>query len=167
MKKITILILLLITLIPLHSEEILTRADGTKVVIFNDNTWTNQDDGELKTNKPLKNYKSFLRDGVKASDNQILIACEIYSQGWVYVMPRPKSSQASWGNWDGRTTWYNGYWHNAKTNLYSNTTPIKKKSGLYLGDNQNYSNTWRNGGTPPTPDVYMFLLSNSGGPTLK
>lgn len=59
MKKITILILLLITLIPLHSEEILTRADGTKVVIFNDNTWTNQDDGELKTNKPLKIINHF------------------------------------------------------------------------------------------------------------
>ena len=79
-------------------------------------------------------------------------------------MPIPKSRQAAWENGDGRTTWYNGYWHNIKTNLYSNTTLQKKESGLYLGDNQNSSNTWRNGGSPKKPDIFMFLLSDSGGP---
>ena len=149
----------------LFSEEIVTRADGTKVILFDDHTWANQSIGEISDpNSILKQYKSFLRKGIAASDSDIQIACEMYSQGWKYSMPRPKSSQAAWGYGDGRTTWYNGYWFNSKTNLYSDTTPVKKESGLYLGDNQNSSNTWRNGGSPRKPDVYMFLLSESGGP---
>ena len=79
-------------------------------------------------------------------------------------MPNPKSAKAGWGVSDGRTTWWNGYWYNKMTKLYSDTTPIKKNSGLFIGDNQNSSGTWRNGGSPRGPDVYMFLLSDSGGP---
>jgi hypothetical protein len=150
------------------SEEIVTKADGTKVILFDDHTWAIQNTADIKKSIDLvKHFKSFLRQGIKASENDYQIACEMYSQGWKYTMPRPKSSQAAWGNNDGRTTWYNGHWYNSKTNLFSETTPQKKDSGLYLGDNQNSSNSWRNGGSPRTPDIYMFLLSESGGPTYK
>jgi hypothetical protein len=85
-------------------------------------------------------------------------------QGWKYTMPSPKSTKAAWGVSDGRTTWYNGWWHYSISNGYSDSTPKKSASGLYLGDGQNSSNTWKNGGSPRRPDVYMFLLSKSGGP---
>ena len=29
-------------------------------------------------------------------------------------MPQPKSRQAAWGNGDGRTTWFYGFWDNEK-----------------------------------------------------
>ena len=88
----------------------------------------------------------------------------MYEQGWTYTMPQPKSPQAAWGVRDGRTTWYNGWWHNSNTGQYSSITPKKAFSGLYMGNAQNNSNTWRNGGTPRRPDIYMFLLSKSDGP---
>lgn len=60
-------------------------------------------------------------------------------------MPKPKSSQAAWGNFDGRTTWYYGYWYNVETKAYSKETPTKKSNGYYYGDNQ--------------INDYMFILS--------
>ena len=165
MKTKFVFILVFLSILYLHSEEIVTKADGTKVVLFDDHTWAIQNAGDGKSVTDLvKQFKPFLRQGIKASEREVEIACEMYSQGWKYTMPRPKSSQAAWGNGDGRTTWYNGYWYNSKSNLYSDTTPGKKESGLYLGDNQNSANTWRNGGSPKNPDVIMFLLSDSGGP---
>lgn len=167
MKRTLVSLFALFVLIPLCAEEIVTRADGTKVILYDDHTWANKKDNEINANEIIRNYKSFLRQGIKASEKEIQIACEMFSQGWKYTMPRPKSSQAAWGNGDGRTTWFKGYWYNSKTNLYSDITPIKKESGLYLGDNQDSSNSWRNGGSPMTPDIYMFLLSDSGGPIYK
>jgi len=78
-------------------------------------------------------------------------------------MPIPKSPQATWGNYDRRTTWFNGYWHNEKTNQYSSSEPTKRDNGEYLGDYQNQSNTWRNGRSPPTPTKIEWLLSKTGG----
>lgn len=51
----------------------------------------------------------------------------------VYVMPRLKSKQARWGNTDGRTTWWVGYWQNEKTKQNSSSTP-KLKDGIYVGN---------------------------------
>lgn len=89
----------------------------------------------------------------------------MYEQGWVYTMPKPKSSKAAWDKSDGRTTWYNGWRYNSTTKIYSDTTPKKSNSGIFLRDNQNNSNSWRKGGSPRKPDIYMFLLSKSGGPS--
>ncbi len=72
-----------------------------------------------------------LRQGIQVDEKTISIALEMQKQGWVYVMPQPKSPQASWGNKDGRTTWFDGYWING--NKTSSTMPILK-DGKYVGD---------------------------------
>ena len=164
MKKLFLLTILFILTILLFSEEIVTRADGSKIVIYDDHTWAEHQDGGLSIEEIVQKNKDFLRSGVQASASEVSTACVMYEQGWTYTMPRPKSAQARWGNSDGRTTWYNGWWHNSKSGLYSDSTPRKSSSGLYLGDNQNSARTWSRGGSPGRPDVYMYLLSKSGGP---
>ncbi len=76
-------------------------------------------------------------------------------------MPQPKSAKASWGNTDGRTTWYVGYWINKKTNDNSSATP-KLKDGKYIGDGKG-SPGWRRGGSPRRPTKLEWLLSKYGG----
>lgn len=151
----------------LFAEQLITLPDGRQVILFDDNTWRyfeqekpGNDLPEIKDNQP----PAYLRQGTKASRAEIITAIEMYNQGWRYTMPEPKSAQAAWGNRDGRTTWWYGYWHNEKTGLYSHATPQKSSSGIYLGDNQNNAGQWRNGGSRDSPDVFMYLLSKTGGP---
>jgi hypothetical protein len=102
-----------------------------------------------------------LRGGINVDQNTINIALEMQQKGWEYIMPSPKSSKASWGNTDGRTTWWVGYWHNNKTNKFSSSTP-KLIKGEYVGDDSGGSG-WRRGGSPRTPTKLEWLLSKSGG----
>lgn len=163
----TALALLVFQLVP--AEEIVSLRDGRQIVVYDDFTW-NYLDVDPATQSDYSDIRddeipNFLRQRVEAPRDQIIHAIVMYKQGWRYTMPRPKSAQAAWGNSDGRTTWYNGWWYNEKTNLYSSSTPEQGESGLYLGNNQNASNTWRNGGSPRRrPDIYMWLLSETGGP---
>ena len=163
MKKI-LLICFLFIITSLYAEEIVDLKDGSKAVLYDDHTWAKVEVNNSTPQDILNKNKSHLRNGIQASNNEIQSACEMYDQGWRYTMPRPKSAQAAWGNSDGRTTCYSGWWYNSKTNHYSHTTPKKSSNGLFLGDNQNNSHTWRRGGSPRKPDVYMFLLSQNGGP---
>ena len=102
----------------IFSQEVVTRADGSKVILYSDHTWSEKkDDLSNKPEQLLASYKNLLRPGVKATLDQTQTACEMLAQGWKYTMPVPKSAQAAWGNGDGRTTWYNGYWYNSKTNF--------------------------------------------------
>ena len=165
-KKIITLIFAVLFVSNLCAEEIVSKSDGTKIILYDDHTWSDYTEIQLSPEAIESKNRSNLRSGISATDAEIIIACEMYEQGWAYTMPRPKSSKAAWGVTDGRTTWYNGWWYNSKTNQYSDTTPRKSSSGLYLGDNQNSANTWRNGGSPRRPDIFMFLLSRSGGPRL-
>ncbi len=170
MKKIALLFLLLISIIVTSfTEEILKLSNGKQIIVYDDFTWNYL---EINSNSAIdysaiqdNQIPNYLRQGIQANRNEIIQAIQMYEQGWRYTMPRPKSTQAAWGNSDGRTTWYSGWWNNKITNHYSRTTPEKSNSGLYLGDSQNDSNTWRRGGSPYRPDVYMWLLSPSGGPT--
>jgi hypothetical protein len=167
-KKFCLYLLLFLFIVNISSEQIITLTDGRKVILFDDFTWRyfEQDQAAVDYSKiRAGEIPSYLRQGTKATPDEIVAAVEMYNQGWRYTMPRPKSAQAAWGNSDGRTTWWYGWWYNEKTKLYSQTTPRKSANGLYLGDNQNNSGGWRNGGSRDWPDVYMFLLSNSGGPT--
>jgi len=160
----TILLILAPHLLP--AEQLVTTNDGRTIVLYDDHTWAESPKAKTDDMGSLVTlYKPKLRRGTAATDAEILAACELLSQGWTYHMPHPKSPQAAWGNGDRRTTWFNGWWYNDKTKLYSDTTPAKSASGLYLGDNQNSADTWRRGGSPAMPDVYMFLLSPDGGPT--
>lgn len=148
----------------LSAEEIITKDNGSKIILYDDHTWSEIKTSTLSQEGIVNKNSSKLRKNISASDKQILVACEMYEQGWKYTMPRPKSSKAGWGISDGRTTWYNGFWYNSKTKLYSDTTPRKSSNGLYRGDKQNSAYTWRNGGSPGKPDIFTFLLSKSGGP---
>lgn len=102
-----------------------------------------------------------LRGGIKVDQQTIQTALAIQQQGWEYTMPRPKSPQAAWGNTDGRTTWWVGYWYNSKTNIYSSTIPYLRK-GEYVGDGTGGPG-WRRGGSPRSPTKLEWLLSKSGG----
>lgn len=102
-----------------------------------------------------------LRGGIQADASTIKKASEMKRQGWKYIMPSPKSGQAHWGNRDGRTTWYVGYWSNTKTRDSSSDEPTLK-SGKYIGDGSG-GPAWRKGGSPPPPSTLEWLLSASGG----
>ena len=162
MKRLIVVAITLLLCFSAFSEEIITTKDGRTIILFDDHTWAEK---ENTSPNIVELYKSQLRKNIKATDQEILVACEMLAQGWKYTMPSPKSAKAAWGVSDGRTTWWYGYWYNAKTKAYSATTPKKTESGVYLGDNQNNVGSWRNGGSPARPDVYMFLLSEHGGPS--
>src|SRR5262245_34346531 len=109
-------VLFLVVSFFLPAEEIATTSDGRQVVLFEDHTW-----------KPLESTsaddvtaaRKTLRPGAKATAAETQTAAEMRAQGWSYTMPQPKSAQARWGNRDGRTTWFNGFWQNTKTGHYS------------------------------------------------
>ena len=166
MKKLLLLSALLISSITIAQDKIISLDNGKKIILNSDKTWDyyagisyEYDFSTLSSN----NIPSFLRQGISVDKSTLKTAVEMYLQGWRYTMPRPKSSQASWGNSDGRTTWWIGYWFNNKTNKYSRTVPKKQTNGYYYGDSQDDKGYWRNGGSPRTPNKIDWLLSTSGG----
>lgn len=163
MKR-SIIILLLLLSFHIFPEEVVTLKNGKKVILFDDHTWAEYNAGNSSSEDLISKYSKHLRKGIPANNEQIKTACEMYEQGWRYKMPVPKSSKAAWGVTDGRTTWYYGYWYNIVNKEYSHTTPIISQSGIYTGDKQNNSHSWRKGGSPRKPDIYMYLLSEYGGP---
>jgi hypothetical protein len=102
-----------------------------------------------------------LRGGIKADAETIAIAVSMRTQGWCYVMPVPKSPQASWHNRDGRTTWWRGYWRNNASGTTSLGIP-ERVDGKYVGDARG-GRSWRRGGSPGRPSELQWLLSESGG----
>jgi hypothetical protein len=104
-----------------------------------------------------------LRSGdFSCDESTIQSAIELKHAGWTYIMPEPKSPQAAWGNYDGRTTWWMGYWVNSQTGATSSALPAKSSSGEWIGDGNGYL-AWRRGGTPPTPTKTEWLCSSYGG----
>ena len=120
----------------------------------------------LSSNKAdvVLQYEHTLRQSINATYDQVLRACQMRQQGWIYIMPAPKSEDAEWFNFDEETEWYNGWWSNFHTQKYSKTTPVLQPNGRYEGDDIDMSNTFSKGGSPGKPDIYMFLLSDCGGP---
>ena len=101
----------------------------------------------------------FEAEGVYFTKDTLEVAIDMYLQGWRYIMPRPKSSEAKWGLADERTTWWNGYWYNVYYSMYSEGIPKKESNVFYYGDNKNNSGSWRNGGSPRFPTKIERLLS--------
>ena len=101
-----------------------------------------------------------LRSGRSVSDADRAIATELATRGWTYVMPRPKSSKAAWGNTDRRTTWWAGYWMKERTRQTSTRQP--NPADGFKGDGETPG--WRSGGTPKHPTDVEWLCSESGGP---
>ncbi len=146
--------------------QVVTLASGQQVVLYADKTWDyfkgisyDFDFSTLSNNK----IPDFLRQGINVDKQTLKTAVEMYLQGWQYTMPRPKSASASWGNHDGRTTWWKGYWYNSESQKYSRQTPKKQSNGYYTGDNQNDKGYWSNGGSPTYPSKIDWLLSSGGG----
>jgi hypothetical protein len=90
------------------------------------------------------------------------VALELKRAGWTYIMPEPKSPQAAWGNRDGRTTWWLGYWVNKNSDSTSATQPARDANGKLSGDGKG-SRSWRRGGSPPPPTKVEWLCSDFGG----
>lgn len=106
---------------------------------------------------------SVLRKGNFECDQPtIQAALELRGAGWTYIMPEPKSPEAAWGNRDGRTTWWDGYWKNKKTNETRSVQPKKDAKGKPAGDWKG-GRHWRQGGSPPPPTKIEWLCSESGG----
>jgi len=170
MKRLASIYLIMVSLfiqsISFAADTNLQAKDGKTVVLHDDYTWEyvnsvtyNYDFSTIEDNQ----IPSFLRQGISVDRTIVVTAVEMYLQGWRYTMPVPKSAQAAWGNGDGRTTWWYGYWYNASTKAVSNSTPVRKKNGHYYGDGQDQSNYYRNGGSPSWPTKLEWLLSESGG----
>ncbi|MBI1373765.1 MAG: hypothetical protein GC159_13660 [Phycisphaera sp.] len=104
-----------------------------------------------------------LRGGISVDRDTIRAALGMQYQGWVYVMPKPKSETAGWGNDDPRGTWYLGYWINEATRQTSNRTPRLNHEGDYVGDNKAEAGAWRRGGSPEPPNKIQWLMSKEGG----
>ena len=96
----------------------------------------------------------------QASSDEISEASSLAIQGWRYTLPVQKSAQAAWGNRDGGTTWYYGYWNNILDGAYSEKKPGKQSDGKWAGDYQNLSGYYRGGGSPPYPTPIEKILSS-------
>lgn len=147
-------------------DQIVSLANGRKIVVHANKTWDYFEGVSYNydfTNLSKNHIPSLLRAGISADKQTLVIAVKMYLQGWRYTMPKPKSSQACWGNSDGRTTWWKGYWYNNKTYKYSRRRPTKARDGYFHGDSQNDKGYWSNGGSPSSPSKIDWLLSSSGG----
>jgi len=51
------------------------------------------------------------------------LAKRLKDAGWEYMLPYPKSKAAAWGKKGGTTTWWPGYWRNAKLGTTSRAQP--------------------------------------------
>jgi hypothetical protein len=161
-----LLLIFVATTLVFAADQTVQLDNGKQVVLHDDYTWEyvdtpkyDYDFSSIQDNV----IPAFLRTGIGADAQTIKTAVEMYLQGWRYTMPVPKSAKAAWGYYDGRTTWFYGYWYNIKTKDYSKEVPVKKANGYYYGDGQNVQNYWRNGGSPRFPTKIEWLLSSEGG----
>jgi hypothetical protein len=115
--------------------------------------------------KPMAGEPSVsLRSGRTAGAAEVATATALKKAGWTYVMPKPKSAQAAWGNKDGRTTWFLGYWQQTGSTELSVRMPAKQVDGSFKGDGAATPGAWKNGGSPPAPSNVEWLCSITGGP---
>jgi hypothetical protein len=124
------------------------------------NSEVHEDLGSPETADPVRVQ---LRPASFPSDRATMeLALELKRAGWTYIMPQPKSMQARWGNVDGQTIWWVGYWTNERDDTSSSIQPQKGARGHFIGDGKG-SRHWRRGGSPPTPSQIEWLCSESGG----
>ncbi len=101
-----------------------------------------------------------LATGKKAAATDLALANALRAAGWIYVMPEPKSKTAKWGNTNSKTTWFPGYWKNAKSGTTSVMLP--SESDGFKGDGEDKPK-WTDGGSPKAPSVVEWLCSVEGG----
>ena len=130
---------------------------GDEVILFKDGTY--RKNSTPKIDNDLKLRIEQIGNECSANKKDIEQAYLLAVQGWRYSLPQPKSNQAAWGNTDGRTTWFYGYWKNTNTKEYSSTMPQLGKSGVWVGDKQNNKGYYRKGGSPRYPTKTERILS--------
>ncbi|MCB0279626.1 MAG: hypothetical protein KDD94_09005 [Calditrichaeota bacterium] len=138
-------------------EEAVTRS-GVTVLLFEDGTWRKKE-ADAGLDAQLMRRIADLAQKHQATKDETREAYELAAAGWRYTLPQPKSKQARWGNSDGRTTWWYGYWYNRQTNAYSQKIPKQSQAGLWLGDNQNNKGSYRRGGSPRYPTAIELILT--------
>ena len=139
------------------AQTIAVTPSGDTVYLYNDGSYQKKE--RPKEDVRLKSAVESLGKKHAASSREVEEAFSLASQGWRYTLPRPKSPQAAWGNGDGRTTWWYGYWKNSQTGKYSSTKPKPTKAGAWVGDDQNLAGYYRRGGSPTFPTKVERILS--------
>lgn len=132
---------------------------GDTVYLHNDGSYQKKE-APKKENTRLKSNTENLGKKYSASSREVEEAYSLAAQGWRYNLPQPKSPQAAWGNSDGRTTWWYGYWKNSQTGKHSSTKPKLSKTGIWAGDDQNLAGYYRRGGSPAYPSRVERILSD-------
>lgn len=132
---------------------------GDTIFLYNDGTYQKKEKPEKK-NLRLKSNIESLGKKYSASSREIEESYSLAAQGWRYTLPQPKSAQAAWGNSDGRTTWWYGYWKNSQTSKHSSTKPKRSNAGIWVGDDQNMAGYYRRGGSPTYPSKVELILSD-------
>ena len=140
------------------AQKVVITTQGDTLLLFEDGTYREVINSAKIDSSLLKKIQKIGQE-VNANGTQIQQSYQLAKQGWRYTLPQPKSRQAAWGNNDGRTTWWYGYWYNETRHVYSKTKPKKSKSGLYIGDGQKLNGYYRNGGSPPYPSKIELILS--------
>jgi hypothetical protein len=150
----------------LNKHDILEKLHENRAAIRKIDTWKRINNSRESNHLEIPHY---LRSGITVDAVTLEVAVEMYKQGWRYQMPRPKSTQAMWGNSDGRTTWWVGFWYNKKNQKTSMKMPIKKSSGMYEGDGIQYRAEVYGDMAAPHPDrpksngCYLIMeVSNPG-----
>jgi hypothetical protein len=111
--------------------------------------------------RPVVVNDRMLRGGIYAYQSEIDMALKLLRAGWIYVMPIPKSPQASWSNYDERTTWFDGWWVNKafrRTSIH-----IPESNGIVTMGDGLAKGGWRRGGSPGNPSRIEWMLSKGGG----
>ena len=142
-----------------NSQTAAVTASGDTFYLHNDGTYQKTEKSQ-KEDKRLKSTIENLGKKHSASDREIAEAYSMAVQGWRYSLPQPKSPQAAWGNRDGRTTWWYGYWRNTQSGKHSSIKPQLSKAGIWIGDDQNLAGYYRRGGSPTYPSKIELILSD-------
>lgn len=148
---------LIISPISVFAQTTAVTESGDKVVLFKDGTY--RKNNQPKVDNELKSRIKQIGNQYSASENDTEEAYLLAAQGWRYTLPQPKSRQAAWGNSDGRTTWWYGYWENIDTNEYSSKIPKIGQAGIFIGDGQKLKGYYRNGGSPSYPTKIETIFS--------
>lgn len=156
-KAIVFFCILILSATSVFAQTTTTTESGEKVFLFKDGTYRQNIQSNI--DNKLKSHIKEIGNRCSASENDIEEACLLAAQGWRYTLPQPKSKQAAWGNPDGRTTWWYGYWENINTNEYSSKKPKLGQSGIWIGDGQNQRGYYRRGGSPSYPTKTEMMLS--------
>ncbi|MGL1892018.1 MAG: hypothetical protein OCD02_10345 [Spirochaetaceae bacterium] len=91
-----LLIIMIMIVSTIEGEEKVKLESGKTAILYDDKTWAIMDFNDLSINDLNSKNKSKLRKNIEATESEIVIACEMFEQGWLYTMPTPKSSKAVW-----------------------------------------------------------------------